>query len=168
MTADDLLRTFVRKTGFEPIEHALQTQFQDGHAQYRAVGRVVGKHVDTWRFFLLHALLQAQRAAWSVDISRSYTLKKMPGDNYVVVYAWRLIFQDRQRVAPIQHHFKSINQMLVDYKPAPVAAMETETVQLYGTKRNTGPGTGGGYASSVFSPVVGPAAVAVARARGQG
>jgi len=169
MTVDDLLKVFVGKTGLEPIEHALMLPAQGGHMQYRIVCRVVGDHVGTWRVFLLHILRAARRAPWSIDVSRTYMLKDMPTGDTVVVYAWRLVLQDRKKEHPIEHHFPAIRQALVDYTRVPVGASETEEVKLYGTKRTGAgaPGTGG-YASSVFNAVVGPAAAQAAqRANGR-
>lgn len=164
MTADELLRLLAQKTGFDPIEHALLTDMTGGHVQYRLVGRVSGTHVGTWRLFLLHILRSARKAPWSIDISRTYMLKDMPTGESMVVYAWRLVLQDRKKSHAIEHHFPAIRQSLLDYHPVPQAPSEVDEVKLYGTKRSGGPTTGGGYASSVFSAVVGPAAVAASRA----
>lgn len=165
MTADELLRLLTHKTGFDPIEHSLLSKQDQGHLQYRLLGRVSGQHVVTWRLFLLHILRAARRAPWSIDISRSYLLKDMPSGEVTIAYAWRIVMQDRKKEKPIEHHFPSIRQALVDYQPVLPAAMETEEVKLYGTKRSGGPTTGGGYASSLFNAVVGPAAVAANKGR---
>lgn len=163
MTVEDVLRALAQKTGFEVIEHALLAPTQNGHTQYRIVGRVTGKSGQLWVGFLLHVLRIARRAPWSIDISRSYLLKDMPDGETALVYVWRLVLQDRRKEHPIEHHLPAIRQAILDYQLAPAMRTETDEVKLYGTKRNTGPGTGGGYASSVFSPVVGPAAAAIAR-----
>ena len=165
MTADDILKVLAAKTGLEPIEHTLLVPVAGGHSQYRIVCRVVGDHVGFWRLFLLHILRAARKAPWSIDVSRTYMLKDMPGGDTVVVYAWRLVLQDRKREHPIEHHFPVIRQSVVDYHPAKSTSTETDEVKLYGTKR-TAPGTvgSGGYAAGVFNAVVGPAAVAAARA----
>ena len=159
MTVDDVLRVLVQKTGLEVVEHALLMPTQGGHVQYRIVGRVTSEHTARWAGFLLHVLKAARRAPWSIDISRMYMLKDMPNGDTAVVYAWRLVIQDRQKANTVEHHFPAIRQSIVDYQPTQAAPSEVNEVKLYGTKRNTGPGSGGGYATSVLTPLVGPAAV---------
>lgn len=146
MNADGLILKLRERGGFEVVNQAPSA------SQLRLMGRVPKPAMPGWLIIVQRLLIQASKAAWSVDISKQYFLR-----NDQVVFGWRLIFQGQD----LEQHLPAIGQVIVN---APRArAFVSEQILAGASPTRNEPGPTGKGAQGVLKAAVGPQAVAQAQ-----
>ncbi len=149
MNADSLLNLLNKlhqRGGFEIVNRTASDK------QARLMGRVPKPAMPGWLIIVQRLLLRADKAAWSVDISKQYFLR-----NDQVVFGWRLIFQGPE----LEKALPDIEQTVLN---APrVRAFVDEQVLAGASGSRNEPGPTGKGAQGVLKAAVGPMAVAQAQ-----
>ena len=92
-------------------------------AQIRLVLRINPQQTRNWLVAGQHLLRVSRRSEWTYDLSRHYFLRG--GDDGVMVWAWRVIFQHQDIASQIPSIIAAMNS-------APRARFEIEEQQLPG------------------------------------
>lgn len=138
---ESLLSTICNRFGMQVVNQNVS------QSQVRLVLRINPQHTRNWLVAGQHLLRVSKRSEWTFDLSRHYFLRG--GDDGVMVWAWRVIFQHQDIMSQVPSIISAMSS-------APRARFEIDEQQLPGVtgQRRTMNDRGKGASAAGSTPLL--------------